>query len=205
MAQKRVAEADVAVRAFDQARHVAHGEAMEVRIFHDADLRVQRGEGIRRDLGPGAGNGGQQGGFAGVGITDQADLGHDAQLEQEVAFVARLARLGEARGLARGGGEVAVAQAAASAFAQDEALAVLGQVGDQLAFGLRAGGNRSASPSARERSISTARPLAGMRNKGRWLELARQRGSRRHGLTLVVVLGAALPGPVATPACRRGL
>ena len=52
VAEKSVAEADIAVRAFDQARHVANREAVKIRVFHDADLRVQCGEGIRRDFGP---------------------------------------------------------------------------------------------------------------------------------------------------------
>ena len=88
--------------------------------------------------------------------------------------LARLARLRETRGLARGGGKVAVAQAAASALAQDEALAVLRKVGDQLALGLRAGSSRRRIVFSRERSTSIARPLAAVRNNGRWLELARK-------------------------------
>ena len=69
-------------------------------VFHDADLRVQRGERIRRDFRARLGNGREQRGFAGVRITDQADLGDDAQFEQKIAFLARLARLRETRRLA---------------------------------------------------------------------------------------------------------
>ena len=50
VAQKRVAKADVLMRAFDQSRHVADGEAVKIRIFQNANLRMQCGEGIRRNL-----------------------------------------------------------------------------------------------------------------------------------------------------------
>ena len=135
VAQKFVAEADVVVRAFDQARHVADREPFPVGIFDDADLRMQRGERIRRDFRARAGNGREQSGLARVRITDQADFRDDAQFQKKIAFVARLARLRETRRLARGGGEIAIAQSAASAFAQNKLLPVLREVGDEFAFG----------------------------------------------------------------------
>ena len=135
-----MAEADVLVRAFDQTRHVANREPVEVGIFHNADLRVQRGERIRRDLRPRLGNGREQRGLARVRITDQPDLGHDAQFEKIIAFPARFARLRETRRLARRGGKIAVAQTAAPALAQHELLPVFGEVGDQFALSRFAGG-----------------------------------------------------------------
>ena len=73
-------------------------------------------------------------GFARVGKADQAHVGHDAQFQQKIALPARLARLGEARRLPARGGKIAVAQSAAAAFAQDELLAVLRQIGHQFPF-----------------------------------------------------------------------
>ena len=98
---------------------------------------MQRGERIRRDFRTRAGNGREQRGLARVRITDQPDFRDDAQFQKKIAFVARLARLRETRRLARGGGEIAIAQSAATAFAQNELLPVLRQVGDEFAFGLK--------------------------------------------------------------------
>ena len=122
------------MRAFNQTRHVANREPVQVGIFDDADLRVQRGERIRRDFRPRLGNGREQRGLARVRIADQPDFGHDAQFEKKIAFLARLARLRETRRLARRGGKIPVAQAAASAFAKHELLAVFSEIGDQFAL-----------------------------------------------------------------------
>ena len=134
MAQEGVAEADVFVRALDEARHVAHGEPMPIRIFHNADLRCQRGEWIRGNLRSSFGNGREQRRFAGVRIADQAHVRDDAQFQQKFAFFAGFARLREARRLSRGGGKVAVAQSTAAAFSKDKLLAVVGQISNQLAL-----------------------------------------------------------------------
>src|SRR6478736_1076876 len=99
MAEKFVTEPDVFVRAFNQSRHVANGEAFEVGILNDARLRMQRGERVRRHLWSRAGDGREQGGLAGVRITDQADFGHDAEFKKKFALGARLARLRETRRL----------------------------------------------------------------------------------------------------------
>ena len=140
VAEKFVAEADVVVRAFDESRHVANGEPLEVRQkFHDANLRRERGERIRRNLRSRAGNRGEQRGLARVRITDEADLRHDAQFQKVFAFRAGFARLRETRRLMARGGEIAIAQAAASAFAQNKLLAVRREVGDEFAFVFRLG------------------------------------------------------------------
>ncbi len=78
---------------------------------------------------------GQQRGFAGVGITHESNFGNDAKLENEAAFFAGLARLRKARGLVCSGRKITISQAAASSFAKHEALAVLGEIGSQLALG----------------------------------------------------------------------
>ena len=135
-----MAQANVHVGAFDQTRHVAHGEALEILfVFHDANLRVQRGEGIRGNLGTRLGNGSEQRGFAGVRIADQADLGHDTKLEVKFAFGAGFARLGKTRGLPAGRGEITIAQTATTTFAQHILLAVLGEIGHEYALRFRRG------------------------------------------------------------------
>ena len=122
------------MRAFDQTRHVADREPVPVVIFDNADLRVQRGERIRRDFRPRLGNGREQRGFARIRITDQPDFGHDAQFEKKIALLARLARLRETRCLARGRRKIPVAQSAAPALAKHELLSVFREIGDQLAL-----------------------------------------------------------------------
>ena len=107
---------------------------MKIGILDDPDLRVQRRERIRGHLRAGVRNRGQQRGLARVGIADQAHLGDDAQLEEKLAFLARFPGLGEARGLAPGGGKVPVAQPAAPALAEDEPLPGVGKINHQLAF-----------------------------------------------------------------------
>jgi len=136
-----VAQSAVFARALDQARHVANREPLPVGVFDDSDLRMQRGERIRRDFRARAGNGREQRGLASVRIADEADFSDDAQLKQKIAFVAWFARLRESRRLARSGGEIAIAQSAASAFAQDKLLSVRGEVGDQFALLQIAGGS----------------------------------------------------------------
>src|SRR5438552_5759515 len=95
---------------------------------------MQRGEWIRSDFGPGMGDGGEQSGFAGIGVADKSNVGDETQLQEELAFVAWLARLRKTRGLPGGGGEIAVAQSASAALAENEPLAVVGKIRPQLAF-----------------------------------------------------------------------
>ncbi len=140
MAEEGVSEADVAVGAFDEAGNVADDDASEVGEFDDPDLGGEGGEGVGGDFGAGLGDGGEEGGFSGVGVADEADIGNEAEFEEEGALLAGFAGLGKAGGLADGVGEVAVSESAAAAFAEDESLAVFGQVGDQLTIVLVAMG-----------------------------------------------------------------
>ena len=63
-----------------------------------------------------------------------SDLGDNAQFQQKLAFFAGFARLSKPRCLAAGGRKVAIAQTAASAFAEQETLAMAGKIDDQIAF-----------------------------------------------------------------------
>ena len=71
VAQKCMAQADILVRAFNQSRHIANRQPVKVGIFHNADWRMQRGEGIRGDLRTRLGNGREQRGLAGIRIADR--------------------------------------------------------------------------------------------------------------------------------------
>lgn len=92
VAQECVAQAAVLVGAVDEARQVSDREASKgVGHVHDAEDRMQRREGIGSDLGRGLRDGAQQGALAGVGISDQADVGDHAQLELDHLVLAEAA------------------------------------------------------------------------------------------------------------------
>src|SRR5258708_5974974 len=97
---------------------------------------MKRGEGIRCNFRASPRDSREQRGFAGVRITYQPDFGNDAQFEQEIAFIARLAWLSETRGLSGGGGKVAISEAPAAAFTQHKTLPILREVGNQVAMRL---------------------------------------------------------------------
>src|SRR5207248_2372781 len=93
----------------------------------------ERGERIVGDLRLGRADDGDQRRLAGIRKTDQTDVGDQLQLDEQLALVAGVAVLREARRLARGGGEMLVAPAAAAAFGDEDALTVMREVGDDLA------------------------------------------------------------------------
>ena len=87
----------------------------------DADhteLRLERGERIVGDLRTRRAHHREQRRLPGVRQADHAGIGEQLQLEPQLAVFARLALLGEARRLARGGREVLVALTAAPALAR---------------------------------------------------------------------------------------
>jgi hypothetical protein len=91
------------------------------------------GEGVVGNLGLGRRHRADEGGFAGVGHAEQADVGQHLELEVEALALAFLAHGLLARGAVGAGLEVQVAEAAAAAAGDDHALAVLVEVGDELA------------------------------------------------------------------------
>ena len=87
--------------------------------------------GIVADLGLGVGDGVDEGRLAGIGQADQADVGQQLQPQPDPHFLARpagavLARRAVGRGLVAG-----IAAAAVAALEEDDALADLGEVGEQ--------------------------------------------------------------------------
>jgi hypothetical protein len=136
VAEKLDAESCAEVRAFDEAGDVGDYIAFfigRVADGDDAELRLEGGEGVVGNFGAGGGDAGDEGGFANVGIADEADVGEDAELEAVIAFFTGATEFVLARSLMRGGGEVLIAAAAASAAGDDETLVGTGEVVDELA------------------------------------------------------------------------
>src|SRR5690606_22061861 len=132
VAQELRAEAGAVGGALDQARDVGDHEAA-VRLDADhAQVRIEGGERISRYVRGGGGDRAHEGALAGIGEAQQADVGQQLQLQLQRALLARLARGRLARGAVGRALEVHVAQAALAAAGHQQALAVRGQVADDL-------------------------------------------------------------------------
>ena len=118
--------------AFDDAGDVGHDEGAVVAVADDAEIGLQRREGVIRDFRLGGGNGGEQGGLPRIREADEADIRQQFQFKDEPALDALLARLGIARRLVGRRLEVVVAQAAAAAAAEDVFLAGFNEFSDNL-------------------------------------------------------------------------
>ena len=135
--QELVAEAGAGVRPFDEARNVGHHELPVAIDVDDAEVGVLGGEGIVGDLRAGARQAGEERAFAGVGLADQADVGDDFQLQEQLAAFAFAAGRGIARGAVGGAFEMGVASAAVAAAGGDDGVAVLRQILEsEAAFGV---------------------------------------------------------------------
>ena len=100
---------------------------------HDAEVRLERGERVVGDLRLGRADDADERALADVGEADQRDVGHQLELELQPALLAVLALLGEARGAPLVRPELGVAATTAAAGGGQPAVAVVGQVGEQLA------------------------------------------------------------------------
>ena len=121
--EKLDAEAVAEVCAFDEAGQVGHGEGLGVGKFadlDDAEVGLERGEGVVGDLGFGGGEAGDQGRLADIGVADQPGVGEQAKLQAVAAFFARAAEFVLPGSLVGGGGEVLIATSAACAAGDDE-------------------------------------------------------------------------------------
>jgi len=113
VAQELVAQAAARMRALDQPGDV--GQDKIVVVDHDhAQHRHQCRKRVVGDLGLGRANYREQGGLAGVGHADDAGIGDELELQAQPVFLARLAVLGDARGLVGGAFEDRVAAATAA-------------------------------------------------------------------------------------------
>ena len=133
VAQERVTQARTRRRALDQPGHVGDRRPPAVvdAQVHDAQVGLERGERVGRDLRLGGGEGREQRRLAGVGQAHEADVGDQPQLEVDRALLARLAALGVRGRLVGRGLEVRVAEAAATAARDHDLLADGDEVRDQ--------------------------------------------------------------------------
>ena len=132
VAQELVAEAGALGGALDQPGDVGEHEA-RLADAHHAERRIEGGERVVGDLRARARHRADEARLAGVRQAEQADVGEHAQLEREPAALARLAAGELARRAVDARLEVHVAEAALAAAREQRALAVPGEVGDQIA------------------------------------------------------------------------
>ena len=130
--QETVSQACAFGCAFNQAGDIGHHEAVVFVHAHHAQIRVQRGERIIGHFRARGGHGANQRGFARVRHAEQAHVRQHFEFQQQRARLAFLA-VGELFGCAvHGRFEMDVAQAAFAAFRHADALAVIGQIGNDF-------------------------------------------------------------------------
>ena len=99
MTKKLQSKSCALVSAFDQAGQVRHDEGGVFGELDHTEDRLERREGVVRDLWSGGAGSGEKGRLAGVGQPDQADIGDQSQLEPEPPRLSRLAQLCKPGGL----------------------------------------------------------------------------------------------------------
>ena len=90
------AQAVAEVCAFDQARQIGYGEGEfvgEVADLDYAEVGFERGEGVVGDLGARRGDARDQCGLANIGVTDEAGISQQAELEAIVALLSCASRV----------------------------------------------------------------------------------------------------------------
>ena len=156
VAEELEAEPLALARALDEAGHVGDGEA-DVAGLHDAEVRVERREGVVGDLRARGRDRGDEARLAGGREADERDIRDGLQLEDDIALPAGRAEQREAGRLALRVRERRVAETADAAGCDDEAHAGLDHVDERLAGGVldhgadRARAARGARPRAPER------------------------------------------------------
>ena len=145
MAQELMPQPDPLVRTLDQGGDIGDLQPAEVGIFQGSDDGIDRGKGIRRDLGMRMRQPAEQGRLAGIRITHQPDVGHELQLEPQRSFLTFCSFGKFTRRLVGGGLVMNVADAAAAALGHHQFLAGLKQFSEEfMGFGFgyhRAGGH----------------------------------------------------------------
>ncbi len=131
VAEELVTEAGALVRPLDEPGDVGDDEAPLAAPGDDAEVRDERRERVVGDLRARPGDAADERRLAGVRVADDAHVGEQLQLEDEIALLSRRAVLGVARRLVRGRREVHVAEAAAAALRDDEPLGRRAQVGER--------------------------------------------------------------------------
>src|SRR3954451_16121386 len=128
--EKIVAKPDISMRAFDESRNVRNRSATITVELDDADDGMKSREWVRRDLRMRRGDFSEQGRFTRVGIPDQRRVRHCPQFKNEMALLSFLAfSVLNWRAVLRAF-EMHVTLAAAPAFAEDEFLVLVSEIGD---------------------------------------------------------------------------
>ena len=118
------------MRALDQPGNIGKHEFAPV-DFDDAKLRLQRGERIVGDLRLGGADRGKKRRLAGIGQSDDAGIGNKLKPQTDGVLFARLAGIGAARRAIGRGLKMRIAETAVAAMGKRDALAALGEIGEQ--------------------------------------------------------------------------
>ena len=124
------------MRAFDQTGHIGDHERLLVRLLahrHHAQIRLERGERVVRNLGLGSRNPRNQRRLSGIRIPDQPHIGQQFQFQPVESLLALPPQFVLARCLVGAGGKVLIAASPTSAFGNDQALIRLGKIVYKLA------------------------------------------------------------------------
>ncbi len=130
VSEETVADADALMGTFDEPRNVGENELLAI-DGGNAEIGVERGERIVRDLRPGSGHRRQEGRLAGVRQTDEAAIGDELQAQPDRLFLTFLSGIGMAGRLVGRGLEVGVAETAVTAGRQTIAIADIDEVADE--------------------------------------------------------------------------
>src|SRR6266478_1264638 len=143
MAEKANTQACAQVRSFDQAGKIGdHKRAAQLGAVsasatvsvNNTQIRFQRGKGIVRNFRARRGDYGNQSGLAGIGKSDQADIGQEFQLQTDMVLFAWKTIFMFARSLMPGLGKVLVAPPTATSVCDQHTLACGGEIGDGRAL-----------------------------------------------------------------------
>ena len=126
-----MAEADIAMGAFDEAGDIGDGGAPVPGKIDDANDGVEGGERVRGDFRMRGGDLAEEGGFSGVRVADEAGIGDLAKLKVKFAAFAGIAFAVLARDTIFGALEMDVSFSAIPASAEDEFFAFLLQIRDE--------------------------------------------------------------------------
>ena len=132
MAQEAQSQSASLAGTLDDAGDVGHDKRLLATIGDDAQVGLERGEGVVGYLGLGGADDAEQGGFSRIGKSHESYVGQQFQLQDDGLLDACFAWLGKTGRLAGSGLEVLVAQATTSATQQAHDLPVLGHVTQKL-------------------------------------------------------------------------
>ena len=130
VAEELVSEAFVFVGSFDDSRDIGDREAAILWEINDAHNGVQGCKRIGCGFWMGSGNGTEERGFSGIGISDEPDVGDRAEFEVKPSLLSRITLRVLPGHPVCGALEMGVSLAAVPAFAKQELLAILGQIGN---------------------------------------------------------------------------